>query len=552
MSGNAHMNQATNISMSIGLVRKELEATLNKAEGYFSRYAEEQDQAHLKLFADELNLVRGRFKLLELSGPESLVTEMLSLLGDGVCDANARIDALGHGLLNLINYMNLVLEQEFDHPVLLIPAINSVRKTGGHKPLTESHFFSVNLRPKLPVHEKSTLNLKPHLPRLRLMYQAGLLRMLKGKEPLVGLKLIQRSLVLLERGFRGTMAWPFWWCCKCALDAMVEEEYELTQSRKMLFVRIDFIMKGMIKEGAQILTGSAANELHKDLLYLIALSSSQTTDMASVKSTFKLPSSLSEKQLKEDRRQLAGPSIGAYESLSGAFKEEINSIKEALDYLGRNSLSEEGLEALKTRIKALSGVLRVIYQQPLSELMDQQLQSLASMSTLTESDQLAVLAQMAEAMLQLELASTQFALGQVEHDGGVIGAGHYSEARIVLFDEIASGLTMAKRAVAAYVDDSDKLHLANITPVLTGVWGALVFLSEHQAAKIVQFSLSYLNEKVLNADSFSIGEARLEVLADALTSVEYYVETMSHSGAGATDILSLAIKSVGQLGYKMS
>lgn len=552
MSGYAHMNQATNISMSISLVRKELEATLNKAEGYFSQYAEEQDQAHLKLFADELNLVRGTFKLLELSGPESLVTEMLSLLGDGVCDINARIEALGHGLLNLINYMHLVLEQEFDHPVLLIPAINNIRKAGGHKPLTESHFFLVNLRPKLPEHEKSSLNLKPHLPRLRLMYQAGLLRLLKGKEPLVGLKLIQRSLVLLERGFRGTMAWPFWWCCKSALDAMVEEEYGLTQSRKMLFVRIDFIMKGMIKEGIQTLTGSTANELHKDLLYIVALSSSQATDIQSVKTTFKLPTALSEKQLKEDRRQLAGPSIGAYESLSGAFKEEINSIKEALDYLGRNSLSEEGLEILKTRIKALSGVLRVIYQQPLSDLMEQQLKSLDSMGDLPEIDQLAVLAQMAEAMLQLELASSQFASGQVEHDGGVVGAGHYSEARIVLFDEIASGLSMAKRAVAAYVEDNDKLHLANVSPVLTGVWGALVFLSEHQAAKIVQFSLSYINEKVLNADSFSVGEARLEVLADALTSVEYYVETMSHSDAGATDILSLAIKSVGQLGYKIS
>lgn len=552
MSGYAHMNQTTNISMSISLVRKELEATLNKAEGYFSQYAEEQDQAHLKLFADELNLVRGTFKLLELSGPESLVTEMLSLLGDGVCDINTRIEALGHGLLNLINYMHLVLEQEFDHPVLLIPAINNIRKAGGHKPLTESHFFLVNLRPKLPEHEKSSLNLKPHLPRLRLMYQAGLLRLLKGKEPLVGLKLIQRSLVLLERGFCGSMAWPFWWCCKSALDAMVEEEYELTQSRKMLFVRIDFIMKGMIKEGVQTLTGSTANELHKDLLYIVALSSSQAIDIQSVKTTFKLPTALTEKQLKEDRRQLAGPSIGAYESLSGAFKEEINSIKEALDYLGHNSLSEEGLEILKTRIKALSGVLRVIYQQPLSELMEQQLKSLDSMGDLPEIDQLAVLAQMAEAMLQLELASSQFASGQVEHDSGVVGAGHYSEARIVLFDEIASGLSMAKRAVAAYVEDNDKLHLANVSPVLTGVWGALVFLSEHQAAKIVQFSLGYIDEKVLNTDSLSVKEARLEVLADALTSVEYYVETMSHSDASATDILSLAIKSVGQLGYKIS
>ena len=89
------MNQVSNISVSIGLVRKELETTLQKAENYLSQFSESLDAAHLKLFADEVNLARGTFKLLELSGADSLATEMLSLIGDGAVKQAIKLDVLG-------------------------------------------------------------------------------------------------------------------------------------------------------------------------------------------------------------------------------------------------------------------------------------------------------------------------------------------------------------------------------------------------------------------------------------------------------------------------
>ena len=160
------MNQATNVSMSINLVRKELEITLQKAEGYFSIYAEKQDASQLKLFADELNLARGTFKLLELGGLEALAAEMLSLIGDGTVSFDTKLEALGKALMSLSHYISLLLEHEKDRPILLIPAINLVRKAGGHKVFSESHFFNVNLRPKLPNIDKSSLDIIPHLPRI--------------------------------------------------------------------------------------------------------------------------------------------------------------------------------------------------------------------------------------------------------------------------------------------------------------------------------------------------------------------------------------------------
>jgi len=544
------MNQASNISMSISLVRKELEATLQKAEGYFALYAEEMEPNNLKLFADELNLARGTFKLLELSGPESLVTEMLSLIGDGAASNANKIEALGQALIGLGHYISHLLEKEKDQPILLIPVINQLRKVGGHKALTESHFFSVNLRPQLPVAEKTDLNIKPHLARLRLMYQAGLLRVIKGDDAQVGFKLIERALDLLEKGFRGTMAWGFWWVANTAVQTIVKEEYELTLARKMLFGRLDLVMRSMIKEGLKVFTAAPANQVQKDLLFLISLSESQEGESKRIKEVFKLTSIVTERELKSDRKILSGPDINAYETLSKAIKEEIHSVKGALDSAAKDVLSDDGFEDLKSRLADISRVLVVIGQEPLAKVVASQSKQISELKSAEGESRVAVLAKVADALLQVELACDQFSTGQVKASNTIIGAGHYFEARIVLFDEVQAGLTVAKRAIGNYLDSSDKLHLANISQALVGVKGGLIFLNEPKAAAVVQCAIQFLEKRVLNVD-LPPDEARLEVLADALTSIEYYSETLSHSDSGAEDILDLAVKSVGQLGFKI-
>ncbi|MGK0446161.1 MAG: hypothetical protein ACJA1U_003113 [Bermanella sp.] len=546
------MNQISNISVSISLVRKELETTLQKAENYFSQFSESLDASHLKLFADEINLARGTFKLLEVAGAEALATEMLSLVGDGAVKQTVKMDVLGQSLIGLTQYINILMEQEVDHPILLVPAINQVRKVGGHKPITESHFFSVNLRPKLPSVEKPNFNIKPHLPRIRLMFQAGLLRVLKDQNPVIGFKLIERSLVLLERGLRGSMAWPFWWCSLAAVKAMAEEEYELTLARRMLFARVDILMRTMIKNGVKVFTSQTANELHKDLLHIVSLSSSQGDVLLQVKQAYSIRSNVTEQELKSERKFLAGPDIGSFDTLAKAFKEEIQNVKEALDAAEKGTLLDADFEELTLRLQRMSNVLKVIHQDALGQRIEDQLSNVVALADLSNEQRVIALAGIADALLEVELASDKFGRQSASSSKQeIIGAGHYFEARIVLFDEIHSGLAVSKRAIAAFVDTSDKLHLANIGQALVGVKGALIFLNEMQCAEIIKMSIRYLEERVLNSDN-PADEARLEVLADVLTSIEYYIETVSQSDVSAKDILSLAIKSIAQLGYKVS
>ena len=546
------MNQASNVSMSINLVRKELEITLQKAEGYFSIYAESQDPSQLKLFADELNLARGTFKLLELGGLEALSAEMLSLIGDGTAKFEIKLEALSKALMSLSHYISLLLENETDRPILLIPAINLIRKAGGHKVFSESHFFNVNLRPKLPSINKSSLDIVPHLPRIRLMYQLGLLRVLRDSDARVGMKLIQRSLTLLELGFRGGVPWPFWWSCKAAVSVIINEEYELTQARRVLLGRIDSIMRSMIKEGLIIFTAQPANELHKDLLHLVSLSVDSDGIVGEIKDSYRISRGVLEKDLKVERNLLSGPDVGAYESLSKAFNEEISQVKEALDLAAKNNLNEDGFTALSEKLSRLADILQVIDEKSLAKRLKEQNTNVIALASLEEQERVDALARIADDMLQVELASSHFGRSQPKTDGeNVVVTGHYIEARIILFDEIESGLGMAKRAIGSFVETSDKLHLVNISASLLGVKGALIFLGEVKASSIIDGTISYLNDKVVNSED-RVDEARLEILADALTCVEYHAERLSHSDIVNPDILERAVRSMAQLGYKVS
>jgi hypothetical protein len=544
------MNQPSNISMSISLVRKELEHSLQKAEGYFSLYAEDQEATNLKLFADELNLARGTFKLLQLTGPEALSTEMLSLIGDGALRLELKIDALGQGIISLGQYLNILLERERDYPVLLIPTINILRKTGNHKALPESHFFSVNLRPKLPYVDKASIDIRPHIPRIRLIYQAGLLRVLKNNNPEIGLKLIGRAISLLERGLRGTLAWSFWWTAQAALEAIINEEYEITGCRKVLFGRIDQVMRQMIKGGLQIFTAQSANEAQKEILYLVALSKGNSESITQIKECYKLVTDTTEEVLKSERKLLAGPNIDAYESLSKAFKVEIKLVKSALDLAAKDALTDEGFLEAGVRLGALVNVLKVIHQEPLAKKVEAQRAKLTHLKSDDGNVKVIALAHLADALLQVELACDQFVIGVVSGDDNIIGAGHFAEAKIVLFDEIQTGLAMVKRAMSLFMDSGDRLHLTNIRTALDGVRGAWIFLGYDKASAVIAAATQYFEKKVLGTEA-DFDEAGLEVLADALTSIEYFAETLSHSDTAGDDVLNLAVKSITQLGFKI-
>ncbi|MCB2551488.1 type IV pilus/biofilm regulator FimL, partial [Listeria monocytogenes] len=98
-----------------------------------------------------------------------------------------------------------------------------------------------------------------------------------------------------------------------------------------------------------------------------------------------------------------------------------------------------------------------------------------------------------------------------------------AEARIVVIEEAKAGLALAKRAITAYLESNgDKLNLANVPASLPAVRGGLWFLGQERAALLVGGCADYIQQRMIETAQMP-SEQMLETLADALTSLEYYL-----------------------------
>lgn len=122
------------------------------------------------------------------------------------------------------------------------------------------------------------------------------------------------------------------------------------------------------------------------------------------------------------------------------------------------------------------------------------------------------------------------------------------EALYVVADEARSALTLAKRAITAFIEsDYDKLHLANLPATLHSIWGGLQMVNDPEAASVLERVASSIQERLLDAKESPAAQV-LEALADALTSLEYYIESIGKREDRNRDLLKLAESSLDDVG----
>ncbi len=171
----------------------------------------------------------------------------------------------------------------------------------------------------------------------------------------------------------------------------------------------------------------------------------------------------------------------------------------------------------------------------------------------TEEDLISV----ANAVLTIEQAIKRFEEtgitpeldDSISEQQGVGNSPYLSEAMIVVTDEAQSGITLTKRAITAFVESNwDKLHLANISATLNGVRGSMVMVGESRLAASLAASMECISKELFERESRP-DEKVLETLADILTSLEYYIETIAGRESVNADLLSLAEESLKSINY---
>ncbi|GAA4648857.1 type IV pilus/biofilm regulator FimL [Kistimonas scapharcae] len=552
-------------------LRDELDATLQHAVQSLEHFAEAPDQgASLQACIDDLQQIGGILTLIELNGAELLVIELtelaLALTPGSMTVTDDRLDCLGRGLFILERYLNYVVTQRDELPELLLPEINRVRKARGEAALPESWFFTVRLDVKTEASEplvKPLESNKSPIRRLRQMYQMGLLGMMSQEKPYAGVKLMQRSMLHLHRLSQKETITELFLVAAACLEAIADVEMALTPNRRILFSRLDQqIRRLQLNAGQHVLDIPRLHQ--KELLYLLALADSDSELAQGVRDRYKITAlPFNDVSLGNARQVMSGPDNGVFQSLSEALSEELATVKDTLDLLERGAGQDPDFGELQNHIVRLGKTLSMTglhsaantlqRQQPLVR----QWHDVGAVGTPEELDSVA------EAVLYVETMVSALSAGpgraSVEAQGAEkpreeshVTKRHLQEASSVVQSEAVAGITLSKRAVTAYLEsDYDKIHLESLPRSLSAIAGGLYFLGEDRCSDILQYCARFIREHIMEQESIP-SDRVMEVFADVLSSLEFYLESLDIPATTPVDALKLAENALDELGYHVA
>ncbi|WP_152206678.1 chemotaxis protein [Marinobacter changyiensis] len=559
-------------SQSFDLVKAEIEQTIRQAEACLGRFQENRESGEdLQNCVDYLNQLRGIFILVELRGGILLCQEAVAMANDVPVgandDKNILLTTLSSALFILRRYVEYYHQQRADHPELLLPIINDLREARKEKPYPESCFFDVDVKHRAnfgfslaitPV-EGDEAGYEVYAQRMRLMFQIGLLGVLRERNEAVNKKLIGRAARGFARLCNGASMGQMWCLLAVVADTMLDRDMAFGKARKRMLMRVEKYTREIVYVGKVATAKDAPDSLFKDLIYLLFRSGSANPEVAEILEAYQLaPSEYPEVMMETHRKRLYGPGADVLKSLSDALQEELNQLKDKLDIVERGiepDIAE--LSTIAASLESLSNTLLMLDLKQLSGLAKNQAGKLRlweAEKRLPSSDELYVLA---DAVLSIEEAAMQMVTRGITSETDALAGVKVSdreqspyrrEAMIVVADEARGALILAKRAITAFIEsDYDKMHLANLPATLHSIWGGFVMLDDPDAANVLQRVAVCIQEKLLDErepPSVSV----LEALADALTSFEYYIESIGTRDDRNMDLLKLAESSLDDVG----
>jgi len=552
---------------SIELVQPEIETTIQQAEQSLERFQENRDSGEdLQNCIDYLNQLRGIFVLVEVQGCVLLCQESVALANEvpvgANVDKNSLLTNLSNAIFILRRYTEYFCQQKIDHPELLLPIINEIRMARKSKPFPESHFFEVA---SSKAFDPSTIwglsnqakleDFEHHARRFRHMYQVGLLDMLRDRNSKISLSLLARAAHGCVKLCAGEPLAEFWALVAIVCEAILKEGLNTSDLRKRMFMKVEKYLREMALVGSVVRSKSAPESLHKDLLYILALSGSESQQVRQVLDGYQVePLGFNEKRLNAESKRLFGPGVDVLRSLSSALQEEMTQLKDKLDILERGDAPKvEDVDFICGVFERLSSTLSMLDLAGISKVCDQQSVVVAKWRDPAQFSETALLA-IADAVLGIEQAIKRFEDTGIQSVVDLTSAvdddaPFLSEAIIVVIEESLAGLVLAKRSITSYVESNgDKLHLANINPVMDCIRGAMLVLDQQRVAQIIINSMSCINAELLENEVMPEDRV-LETLADALTSLEYYIESMNVKETVNESLLKLSEDSLASIGY---
>jgi len=546
---------------SLTLLIEEINATLQQGEALLEAYIVEPSDKQVAQLVVLLQQVRGVCHMIELPAATFITTEMVAVseqLGS-INKPERAANALSRAIVLLRRYLEYVQQTDKSIPELLVDGINELRLARREQRIGESYFADIPLTSDV-ITQADAVNLTDtsidELKRLRHMYQVGLLAVLTG-ESQVGIKVMGRAVAQLVKRVGPTPQGQLWWLASGVLQGFVREQLQLTPTRKYLLAGYDRSLRELIAKSNALLSQPAPEELVKESLYLLSLCRVKTGVIADIQAAYAIHPVLSDAQLQAELSLMSGGSTNVVRAVAKALKEELQTLQSALDMTAQGAL-EADFSDLAATMGRMAGTLTMVDKPKVAAQLQARAAVIKDWSVEDLETNEAQLQELVDDLLLVEntiaeLNSQQGFTGAVAQEyNEKVSRYQLDGARMTVIAECRSGLTLVKRSLTTYLEnDHDRMHITNLPNVLNSIVGGLGFLNFSRAQRIIQKSLQFAQERLLPADAQPVEVSDLDLLADAISSVDYYLESMEEHKPIGEVVLEIAERSLGALGYQM-
>lgn len=515
---------------SLHLLRPEIQTTLKDAEVHLSEFNDDTEQSPLLL--DSVETLAQVAKVLRLISLEegAVLSQALSqgfqkLYDNRDDDQTDMIMDISEGVMVLSRYLEFVLLKETIEPSLLLPVINNLYKNLGQAPITletlthSQHSSLVIAYPEKNYHSPRDLGID--YKKLLESYRMGLSVALSAKKPPIDPNDLQKlkGMQTACEGIAQHSKSLFWQSAVVAV-ANIAEVLPLNnvQKRALIFVEQQF------NDYLPVNDSRFAD--------LVRFASSRNSQLAEKIQQLFANNTLDPQYLAMMKRFLFGPDREVSNTLNELIQEEINEVKTSSDNYARQdgiSNSDGELEAMMTRMRDLSLVFKTLNLQEASDTLTQQIAQVKGWSQPTPED----FDKLLEGLMVAENASIYLAKSHTP--GAVSLPAHNKKISLYQLDTAYSTLIKEGRTSIAnietafneYIADTNRdiMHLVNVPEMMRNISGACQFLGLNPSANLLKRSANYMEMLVQNG-THGISETQLAKLADIVTSVDYYLESL--------------------------
>lgn len=545
---------------ALKLVKGEIDVNLMRAHDTLSAFRKNtEDTSQIKLCIILLHQVHGALRVLDFTWA-SVLTGVMERMARVLSESPAKrtewaYDTLIRSIEQLPGYLNKLQEGEVTPPSEFIPLLNDLRVACGGSILSEAMVFSQEnpmavIAPLDPDENNyKVIDVRALAGKLRPVYQAGLLVWYRDVHNKAALRRIMEVIVQLQQASPSEGLW-------CAAGEVIEKllsgDLDSTTSIKLLLGQIERLIRRVMESGPEDLFSNPPTDVIKNLIYYISFAENR----------IELSSEISSNQQDSHvSNNIDGSKSALLNMAAKAVKDELSWAKRKLDDFaqsnGRHTSDE--LYSIMDVLRRVSDTLDMLGRWELRQRVRRQAGILGSI--LNEESILndPRIMEVANALLYVEslLGDKQSQIKSLVKESSNNAHHHYQAMREEEYHELCRAIvrevmvdiTQVKDDIIAFSKDPNQCKLLSSVPrLMHRIIGALTMLSLRRPTIVLKAIYHYISHEILKIRIIPTQEA-LEIMADVLTSVEYFLETMIESQMNLDSLLDMAEGNITALGY---